>query len=808
MRKRLLLTIILTLAVAGYVFAQRGEGSLGGSISGYVFDSEFNTPVEYATVVVFSMRDSSQVTGIITDENGYFKLDKIRPGNYYLEISFLGYTSKTIDNVELNPYSPQVDLGQISLTQAAFNMDDVEVTAERLPIEYHIDKKVVNVDQQLTTVTGTAVDVLENVPSVTVDLEGNVSLRGSSNFTVLIDGRPTILDANDALQQIPASAIDNIEIITNPSAKYDPDGTSGIINVILKKNSLRGASGIVNLNGGLNDKYGGDFLINYRKGIVNAQFGIDYNYRHILGTREEENRTTQDGYTSYINSDGDSYRDMTRYGLRGNIDLNLTAKDVFSFGGRWGGREFARSADLDYDEWAEPDSSHSFFTSFSESEHSGYFYAANIEYLHRFNNKGHEIVGRAIYGMRNMESAATNELFELNGYKTSGQKNIEDGPGHRATIKLDYTLPFENENKLEAGYQSRFGGSEDATEQYEYDPDTSGYIFRPEYSHSIDYKRHIQSLYAIYSGEAGKLGYQGGFRSEYTYRAVEYVVENEKFTLDRWDYFPSVHLSYQLPGKNQLMASYSRRIERPRGWYLEPFLTWMDAYNVRQGNPALKPEYIDSYELGYQTFLGKSMFSSEAYYRITHNVIDRVRTVYDANVTLHTMENVGTDYSFGTEFMLNSDLFKWWNVNCMGNIFNYRLEGSLFGESYSRESFSWKVRLNNTFMLAKNTRLQFNGEYNSSIATSQGEREGFFMTSLALKQEFPRQNLAATLQVMDIFGSGKHEFTSQGVGFYFYSKRTREAPMVMLNISFNINNYQKERQEKNNLENFESGDDF
>ncbi len=802
------LLILLTLTIAGNTFSQRVSGRPNGMITGQVFDSYLKTPVEYASVTIYNQHDSSQLTGIITDEQGFFKLTGIRPGLFFIKISFMGYTTKTISDIVLTRGSFQIDLGDIPLERSVTSLEDVEVSAEKPLLEYHIDKKVVNVSQHYSAASGTAVDILENIPSVTVDIDGNVQLRGSGNFTVLIDNRPSVLEANEALEQIPASAIDNIEIITNPSAKYDPEGTSGIINIILKKNQLRGTGGIVNLNAGLNDKYGGDILLNYRRGIVSATFGADFRRDYHPGTSDTESRTTYQGTTSYINSEGDSKRGRNGAGLRGSLDFNLSSRDNLGLGFRYGSRAMLRDGDYDYDEWSEPALQHLYYFNISDMERTGDFYAVHTDYRHRFTGKGHEISAMIYYHSREMEEESKNELIDADGDITSGRITREEGPGNRLGLRLDYTLPLNGKDKFEAGYEGRMGNSEDNTSLRDLDVNSGQYLFQPQYSHDIEYERDNHALYALYAGEWGDFGWQGGLRGEYTYRLISLVGEDEEFSLDRWDYFPTAHISYQLPRRKQVMASYSRRIVRPRGYYLEPFETWSDAYNVRMGNPGLKPEYIDSYEMGYKTHFKKSLVSFEAYYRVTHNSIERVHSVYAENVTLHTVANVGTGYDTGLEVMTNGDILPGWNINLMGNLFNHRIEGEVFGESFSRESFNWRLRLNNAFKVTKTTKLQIIGTYNSPSVTSEGERAEFFVTDLAVKQEFLKGDLTATLQLRDVFSTGKYEFTSEGTDFYSHRYYTREAPMVMLNLSYNINNYKPEREKRQGLNDIDTEEDF
>jgi outer membrane receptor protein involved in Fe transport len=780
----------------------------GGSIKGSVVDSVAQVPLEYANIIVFDKQSGSQVDGTISHKDGHFELAPLRPGIFDIEIKFMGFHARRIEDVRLMPPEMAVDLGQIALRRAVIALDEVEVSAEKPDMIFKIDKKVINVDKQITARSGTAVDVLENVPSITVDIEGNVSLRGSSSFTVLIDNRPTVLEPNEVLQQIPASTIDNIEIITNPSAKYDPDGVSGIINIITKRNKQGGISGIVNLSGGLDYKYGGDFLVSYRRADVNTYLGMDYNRRESPGTVESESRTYRDTVASYVNSSGDSRWERTMYSGKAGVEIGLTPRDLLSLEARGGRRRWGRNADEDFDEWTEPGDEHNRYMSDSESERTGDFYQGSMDLQHRFDDDGHEVLGKAVVVRYDGDAESVTELLDMAEDVSSGRRSVEDGPSTRLRFDLDYTLPLDEEGRFEAGYQSRFDRSENASMFYEYDTLSVSYEFRPEFSHTTEYERDIHAVYGLYAGALGRFGYQGGLRTEYVDRLVTLVGEEEIFTIDRWDFFPTFHMSYELSEGHQVMASYTRRIDRPRSWYLEPFITWSDAYNVRQGNPSLKPEYIDSYELGYQKHFGPSMVSLEAYYRLTHNKVERVQSVYQDNVILHTVDNVGKDYTFGTEVMLNLGVAKWWNVNLMGNLYDYRVEGTLYDRDFSEESFNWRVRANNTFRLTKSTRFQVNGFYNSPTVSAQGEREGFYLTDVGLRQDLMNRVLSMALQVRDIFRTGKFEFTSDGPDFYSHREFTRKSPSVTLTLTYNFNNYKPERDDTEDRDMFGGEEEF
>ncbi len=305
----------------------------------------------------------------------------------------------------------------------------------------------------------------------------------------------------------------------------------------------------------------------------------------------------------------------------------------------------------------------------------------------------------------------------------------------------------------------------------------------------------IHSLYTTYQGETGNLGYQAGIRGEYTDRLIEMVGEVNDYSLNRWDYYPTLHLSYELPANQQTMASYTRRLQRLRGWYLEPFYTWRNAYNIRIGNPNLEPEYIDSYELSYQKRWENTILSVDLYYRITNNKIEWVRSIYEdqPNVLLTTFENVGKDYSLGSEIMASFDPFSWWHFDVMGNLYDYRMRGELYGEDYSTSSFNWNARLNNDFRITSSTRLQLRGMYNSPTVRAQGERSGYFVTSLALRQSFMNNDLSFTFQVRDIFGTMSRESINFGDDFYTFRNWDPNTPTLSLRVSYRINNYRADR---------------
>lgn len=792
--KNIILSVFLIFSTPLISTSESSENLSPGTIRGTVYDSHSGEPLEFATVTLKTVPEDSLVTGAITDINGFFRLRDIAHGAYVLEISFMGYNDKVIDDLVLDDENRSVNLRRTELSPMDEMLDEVVVVADRPTMTYRIDKKVINVSQLHASASGTAVEILENIPSVTVDIDGDVSLRGSGSFTVLIDGKPSILDANEILNQIPASQIENIEIITNPSARFDPDGVAGIINIVMKQTRLQGINGIANLNAGSFNRYGGDFLVNYRRERFNFYLGGDYNERGRPGQSITQSQSFGSD-TTYLNSEGSFDRIRNSWGFRGGVDFNIDPRNTISLAYRMGDRDRGGLSERHYEEWSSLNPERFMYSSFEESYRGGVSHTFTLDYKHDFNQDGHNILATAVFSQRESEQSSLNLLFNENLDTISGQRAFEEGPRNRYTFRLDYTLPLNENQRLEAGYQNRIGLREEINNMFEFNPQTSAFEMSDMFSKEVDYSTVIHSLYSTFSGEISKLGYQFGLRTEYTDRSIEMVGEPEDYALNRWDYYPTVHFSYQLPSEQQIMASYTRRLQRIRGWYLEPFYTWRDAYNIRIGNPNLEPEYIDSYELSYQKRFTQNVLSVDLYYRITNNKIEWVRGIYDdqPNVLLTTFENVGKDYSLGTEIMMGFDPSSWWHFDIMGNLYDYRQRGELYGRDYSTSSFNWNARLNNDFRITPSTRLQLRGMYNSPTVRARGERSGYFVTNLALRQNFFDNDLSFTFQVRDIFGTMARETINFGDDFYTFRTWDPNTPAFSLRVSFRINNYRADR---------------
>ena len=766
------------------------------SVTGIIIDSRSGHPIEFATIAIYTEPGHSLVSGGITDTEGRFSL-KINEGTYKLEIAFMGYAPL---EQEFTIAHGDVDLGKIRLKVDVKQIETIDVVADRAAVDYKIDKRVVNVGQQLNALSGTAIDVLENVPSIKVDIDGNVSMRGSSSFTVLIDGRPTPLDATDALRQIPASSIENIEIITNPSAKYEPDGASGILNIITKKNSLNGFSGIFNAVAGYPKRLTGDFLLDYRTGKLHvfggANLRINENHPHAERTRWVGNDTLR----SYTLSVGESERRNNGWGLNGGMDYEIFENAVLGFNFRYGRRTNDNDNRLDYITYSErngvPQHDSTTYVNIGNSGSGGGFKSIGVYYNQTFGgDTEHSLDIQFNMNGRDNDSESENAMEDTLGNITYGQKNVQSGPGNGYRFKVDYARPVDASSKLSVGAQGRFAPSDDKYELEMYDTMAKQYVRKAEYSYETKYLRQTYSLYAMFASEWGSFGYQGGLRGEYTYQNLELSGDNGTYHFSDLALFPTLHISYELPADQQVMLSYTRRINRTRPWQLQPYVTWQDAYNVRKGNPELEPEYVNSIDFGYQKKFGENFVAVDAYYRLTQNKIERIQTIYEgySDVIMNTTLNVGSDYATGAEITLNYSPIKWYQLNIMGDVYYYQKEG-VYGDGetqidFSQNSFNWNTRVNNIFKIGNNTRMQFDINYRSRSVTSQGYEKAFFSSSLALKQELFDRKLTATVQARNIFNTIKRERVTEGPGFYTANTFQPQWPNLSITLSYKMNNY-------------------
>lgn len=784
---------LLILSILSFIsIAQKpgmGKPKLTGEIFGTITDSITSEALGYATVIAFKQPKNEMIKGIVTGDNGNFSLPDLPLGNYNLKISFIGYNSKLIENIDLTADVSTFNTKKITISPLI--LDVIEVVGDKPIISYEIDKKVINVEDQINTDGQSAIEILENFPSISVSADGTVSLRGSSSFTLLIDGIPTAMEASDALATIPASTIKEIEIITNPSAKFDAEGTSGVINIITKKSKLEGMSSLINLSAGRFENYSGDVAFNLKKKKFIFDLSANINQRHNPRHSITERTTIYDSVTNLLKSEGQGSWKMAGYGAGAGIMWNPNNSHVISLKGNFRSTLMSPYNDRFYQNFDNDTLLEEFYTNQRNSidflnSTASLYYQYNIK-----RNKAHNISFKAISNMTYVTQSDTTLSFLESGDITAANLYTEVGPSNSYRFNIDYKLPLKKDKKIEIGAQTQFGKSGDIGKNYTYNLSSQVYDFNALFSSDVEYVRDVHAAYSMFSGKYKKLGYQLGLRTEYTHREITSSASVDFSKINRLDWFPSAHFSYSFKNNNQILLSYSRRIERPRSYFFEPFITWESPYSVRTGNPNLLPEYIGAFELSFiKPIKKKGFFSIETYYRSNINSIRRLTFVYEPGIIISQPYNIGTSNSLGTELAFNYKIKDWWKINTGLNGYVFNLDGNLNNVDYSVSSVNYSGRITNTF--SKNGwMLQLVSRYRSGTVTAQGEKKDSFTQDVSIKKSFNNKRFALTLQGRNVLGTARNDSFSITENVTITDISRPLSPQVSLTLSIKLNNYKK-----------------
>ncbi|MEM8908615.1 MAG: TonB-dependent receptor, partial [Bacteroidota bacterium] len=769
------------------LFGQRpsyGPGGGGASkakipVKGIILDAESQTPLEFATVTLFAQSDSSVVTGGIADAKGQFRLEG-RPGRFYAKIEFISYQSQWIDNIRIEKGSLAKDLGNISLIMDAATLLEVEVRAEKSQMQMSLDKKVFNVGKDLANRGGSAADILDNVPSVTVDIEGNVELRGSGNVRILVDGKPSGLigvDNANGLQQLPANLIERVEVITNPSARYEAEGMAGIINIVLRKDKKTGLNGSFDFTAGHPDEYGTAINLNLRKNNFNffTNYGINYRRSPGNGTRSQIFNLLSD--TSQIS---DQVRSFDRGGWSNSIRLGadyfFNEKNILTSSFLYKVGRDRNSSALEYQDFTqigEQSPSLIGITDRSEEEKendSTLEYALN--YKKNFDRKGQVFTADLTYrdNTETESSDFTNILLNpdrsLTGLPNEQQRSSNEESEDQLRLQIDYVHPFSKDNKLEIGGLSSIRNISNNYLVEEFFGERWNKI--QGLSDDFRYDEDIHALYASYSNKINKLSYQVGIRGEYSKVVTESSVSDPtpRDSINDRNYinpFPSVFVAYELPNQHSVQISYSRRIGRPRFWDLNPFFTFGDERNFFGGNPNLDPEYTNSFELSHIKYFDKGSLTSAIYYRHTTDVIQRIRQFNSDGTTATRPENLATQDDWGLELTYSISPKKWWRFNGNFNFFRSITEGDEFGRA---DTYTWFGRINNKMTLWKGLDFQTTFNYRAPRETPQGSRRSIWSINLGLSKDIFQKKGALTLGIRDLFNTRKRRWTIDQPDFF------------------------------------------
>lgn len=760
-------------------------------IKGQLIDASTNQTINYADILLFPTGDNKPAEQTFPDGQGHFSFHKIPDGHYTLMVRLMGYDILTQNDIRLKS-SETVDLGKLMMKPLEIGIAEVEVVAEKRQLVYKLDKKVVEASSNILGGGGSAVDILENTPSIRVNAEGDVTFRGSSGFLVYIDGKPSVFSGTQALEQVPAGHIENIEIITTPSAKHDTDGDVGIINIITKKHAQRGLSGMVNLSGSTWLSRHIDFLLTQQRQQSRWYIGGQWTDRLRKSDFDQEKKTIVGDQTTTSHSVGPRTGDSYHYTLKGGWSLSLpTTTIALDLEGGYGGNK--RKGEMNYTETralagnrpvTEP------FRSTDDYDNDENIGLGSLSVQHKFNDKGHELSGNAYYkyGGHALEYFF-NDLMSLEGKRQQGHRAYEAEHRETMRINLDYALPFAEKGKFETGYQY-YSYLEDGDYSMKWwNPENQEFFWRDDIYNTFYFQEGVNSIYAILSHAWRHFEAQAGVRGEHTHTVLKSSVEGANREKNRFELFPSVHLGYTFPKEHRLLASYSRRTTRPQLFYMEPYITYRDFYTAEKGNPDIRPEYINSFEVNYRKNFGENIVSATVFHRSRKDKIEQLRIPYSAGVTLDSMANVGHDYSTGVELSINLHLLHGWNTTVNGNVYHYKVKNEQAAGGNTHSSTNYDILWNNLFNVGKYTRIQLDGSFVGPSVTTQGGTDAYFYANLALRQQLCNRKLTATLAFRDLFRTAKYVSDIQSADLHSITRIKPKYPQITLTLSWTFNSF-------------------
>ncbi|MEG3658786.1 TonB-dependent receptor [Arenibacter palladensis] len=812
MNKLLPVTLFL-LSLVGY--AQGAQGPQEPiKITGTVLDQETDQPLEYATLVLQSVRNPEKVTGGITDASGKFEVEAA-PGNYNVSIEYISYKSYKLNNQSLRS---STDLGVIRLSLDVAQLAEVEVVGERTTVELRLDKKVYNVGSDLTVKGGSVTDVLSNVPSVSVDVEGNISLRGNESVRILINGKPSALSglSPEALQQLPADAIEKVEVITNPSARYDAEGTAGILNIILKQSKTAGVNGSVNVYTGHPETYGGSLSLNLRRDNFNIFTNTTYRYRSGPGNAlfDQENFDSNGNTLSYQNEIRDYQRKDKSFNTNVGFELfldessSITNSFVFS---KSNGDNTVNVDFSNFDANRTPTIQRNRFTTEDEFEEEVQY---SLNYQKKFEREGHILTFDYQYskGIDNENSIIEEDILGDN-IALDTERTIDDQTQVSQLLQMDYVLPFgkDNQSQFELGYRGTFNNN-NTDFDFGIQQQNGDFNSDPNFSNELNYKEYVNAAYAQLGSKFNKFSILGGLRMEASDIGIELVNSNELTNKDYVNWFPSIFLGYEFSEEEQVTLSYSKRLRRPRSRFINPFPSRSSNTNLFQGNADLDPTFTDSYDLGYLKRWDKFTFTTSGYFNRSTGVFQFVSRETGDFVTIENPDdpqnpivvpvqvrspiNLATEDRLGMEFTTTYTPKRNWRLTWNLNAFHRDLQGDytytnsqneVIVQNFDANNFSWFTRFSAKIPLPGKIDFQTNFFYMGPSEDAQNTNKGMLSSDLGLSKDVLKDKGSLTLNVSDIFNSRKRITDTRTENVATYSEFQFRQRQITLSFQYRFN---------------------
>ena len=793
MATNVLTGILFCLLLARGVSAQSTH-----TVIGTVIDKNSSKTVEYATVQLLSLPDSNIVKSMVTDNRGRFTLENVVPGNYLLRFSFISYDEAHMP-IEVKETQPKMNVGVVAISPLSSNLQQVIVSARKSMLNASIDRKIYDVTQDIMAQTGSATDILRNIPSVEVDVEGQISLRGSADVLILINGRPSPLTQAEVLQQLPANAIERIEVITNPSARYRPDGTSGIINIVLKKNTRFGLNGTITLNAGNRDRYNGNLSINYKTGRFNiyGNYSLRKDHRIRYNSIDRTYLDSMGKTTGYFYLDGDSRFRPLMHTVTVGSDFSIDERNMVGLSLTYFDRDMVRKETLQYrytDPLGEPTLSYDRLRYDPEPE-----FEKNLTayWQHNFRKEEHQLRIEL-----NSSEAADNEnnyytnIYHLPPTPPAFDNTFVFEGENQQQLTIDYTNPLSEKSKLEVGYAGNFIQQDLNLRAEFYDTATKQFVIDYTRTNQFLYNESIHAFYGLYQHSFGQFSISTGLRAEQAYVRGDLVTKDSVIRNDYFKLYPTLHVSYK-NDDGEFQLNYSKRVNRPEADDLNPFPDYQDPRNLRAGNPYLLPEMIHSVEFGYKWQSGNYSFIPSLYYRIEKNGFTNVIIPIDDSTLLTTMVNLSSDQSAGLEMIFSAKAGKFLTANLSSNIFYNTIDASALGFDDKKSIVSMSANLNANFSLFKATMAQLSCNYRSARLTPQGKVYPTFVMNLGLRQDFFDKKLSVIFTASDIFSTQRWKTVLDTDFLHQTSTNRRDGLAMYLGVSYRFGKSPRKATEEN-----------
>ena len=799
-------------------------------VTGIVLDQETGQPLEYATLILQSTDDPSKVTGGISNEKGKFNVSA-EAGNYNIRVEFISYKTFHLNNQSL---SKNTDLGTIKLSLDVAQLDGVELIAEKTTVELRLDKKIYNVGKDLTVRGGSVTDVLDNVPSVSVDVDGNISLRGNESVRILINGKPSALSgmSPETLKQLPADAIEKVEVITNPSARYDAEGTAGILNIVLRRSKTAGLNGSILGYAGTPESYGGGGSLNLRREKLNLFTNLSYrkNLRPSEGFYNSEyfdnNGATTGFQNEFRDSESDSESIYVNFGMEYFLSETSSITNSFVFG-KSNGTSYSSIDFSNFDANNNPTINR---TRNTLGDNSGKYVQYALNYEKRFNDDGHKLTTDFQYSRNNDDQDSNIEERVLgNAFNNPLERTITLGKNIEQLVQLDYVLPFGTDNKsqFEAGYRGNF---KQINTDFDFGLEQNGsFTSDPNYSNELFYKENVNAAYMQLGTKMDKFSILGGLRMEASDIDVNLITTNDFNNKKYTNWFPSLFLGYEISEMEQFNISYSKRLRRPWSRFINPFPSRSSNTNLFYGNPDLDPTLTDAYDLGYLKRWGKATFNASIYYNHSTDVFEFISqengdfvsiedpnntgTFIDVPVLARTPINLATEERVGVDLTGTYTPKRNWRLSLNLNLYQQNKKGDYtytnfldetITQNFDADNFTWQSRFSAKIPLPEKIDFQTTFFYRGPSRNAQSSYNSMYGLDFALSKDIFKDKATISVNAKNVLNSIKRRTETRTDNIFANSEHQYGQPSFTASLTYRFNQ-KKNHRNKNAIRENNSG---